>query len=103
MVVAAALEARGALLASAASAAGITSEEGGNRVSSLTPPASRATAAAAGSAASTRSPATETTQASGRGCRRLGLRASFPCFPGNKLYYHNVVHLVAFVDLETRI
>ena len=79
--------ARGAAAASAASAAaaGTTSaEEGGSRASSLTPRASRATAAA-GTAASTRSPVTGTTRASGRGCRRLGLRVSFPCCPGTKL------------------
>ena len=78
-----AVEARGAA-AAAAAAAGTTpaAAEGGSRASSLTPRASRATAAAG--TASTRSPVTGTTRASGRGCRRPGLRASFPCYPGIK-------------------
>ena len=80
-----AVEARGAA-AAAAAAAGTTpaaaAAEGGSRASSLTPRASRATAAAG--TASTRSPATGTTRESGRGCRRLGLPASYPCCRGTE-------------------
>ena len=74
---AAVLAARGAW--SAAAVGPITSAEGASPASSLTPRVSRA--AAAGPAA-TRSPATGTTRASARGCRRPGPRASFPCCPG---------------------